>query len=183
MATLHHLMRPLSPNPEVAIESIADLLANGAIKQWRSEGKGVAIYLDDGLIWASCRNECNELSQSVRKDLKDFGWFEAKEKSNWDPHSKFRDLDLTERIERASSILQRMLREKAPSLLTRMRWEGSLASMNLVISDKDKRRTRAMTTAIAEAQSSEFSLSYRWSLSALEKRDIVFWVDRLKSVN
>ncbi|VDO94089.1 unnamed protein product, partial [Haemonchus placei] len=156
------------------------------IKKWRAEGKGVALYLDDEFIWASSRAECSA------KDTKKFGWFGAKDKSQWNPSAKTKwlgfEIDLNkfeisisrDRIERANAILCRMLREKAPSLLLRMRWEGSLASMSLVISDKDRRRTRAITTAIAKAQSSEFSLNYRWSLLALERRDLYFRMERLK---
>ncbi|KAK5985976.1 reverse transcriptase [Trichostrongylus colubriformis] len=161
------------------------------IKKWRGEGKGVAIYLDDGLIWANSRSGCKATSEGIRKELKEFGWFEAEQKSVWSPSSKATwlgfDIDLNsfeisiskDRIEGASSTLQRMLQDRAPSLHARMRWEGSLASMSLVISDNDKRRTRAITTAIAEAQSSECALSYRWSLSTKEKRDIYFWSERL----
>ncbi|KAK6058266.1 hypothetical protein COOONC_04168 [Cooperia oncophora] len=140
---------------EMSVQEGSKLVANGAVKEVAhsqrsdifvhplsvAEGKKLRLVLDLSYL---NKNECDKISQDIRRDLKDFGWFEAKEKSEWRPN----------RIERAERILWRMLREKAPSLHTRMRWEGSLASMSLVISDKDKRRSRAITTAVAEAQSS-----------------------------
>nr|CDJ98099.1 RNA-directed DNA polymerase (reverse transcriptase) domain containing protein [Haemonchus contortus] len=58
------------------------------VKKWRGEGKGVAIYLDDGLIWAPSRSECERVSNGIKNELKRFGLFEAEEKSNWIPRNQ-----------------------------------------------------------------------------------------------
>ncbi|KAK6036289.1 hypothetical protein COOONC_26206 [Cooperia oncophora] len=40
------------------------------LKKWREAGIEVALYLDDGLIWASSAQLCEESVRIVREDLK-----------------------------------------------------------------------------------------------------------------
>ncbi|KAK6057122.1 hypothetical protein COOONC_05364 [Cooperia oncophora] len=147
--------------------------------------------LMDGLIWGCSREECERVSKDIRKDLKSFVWFEAEGKCNWLPAAETKWLGFVinlksyeisismDRTEKALAILKRMLFERAPSLHTRMRWMGTLASLSIVISDLNKRQSRAMTASVAEAQSRECSLSYRWTLSSKERREISYWIDSL----
>ncbi|KAK6056335.1 hypothetical protein COOONC_06161, partial [Cooperia oncophora] len=131
------------------------------IKKWRGEGKGIAMYLDDGLIWGCSREECERVSKDIRKDLKSF----AEGKCNWLPAAETKwlgfvinlksyeiSVSMVDRTEKALAILKRMLFERAPSLHTRMRWMGTLASLSIVISDLNKRQSRAMTASVDVVQ-------------------------------
>lgn len=55
------------------------------IKKWRAEGINVAMYLDDGLIWASSKNECLTASHRIRQDLQNAGSQVSEEKCQWNP--------------------------------------------------------------------------------------------------
>ncbi|KAK6061063.1 hypothetical protein COOONC_01275 [Cooperia oncophora] len=56
--------------------------------KWRMQGINVAIYLDDGLIWANSARGCEESIESVRSDLRDAGFLLAEEKCSWSPLQK-----------------------------------------------------------------------------------------------
>ncbi|KAK6046571.1 hypothetical protein COOONC_15923 [Cooperia oncophora] len=149
------------------------------VRKWRGEGKGVAMYLDDGLIWPVPGTNAKEY-QPLLETISDVL---AEDKCRWFPTTRtiwlgyaidLKQFEISisvERIDRAIVLLRRMLKERAPSLHTRLRWTGTLASMSLVISDQDKRQSRSVATEVAAAQSRECSLGYRWSLSTREKRD------------
>ncbi|RCN25006.1 reverse transcriptase, partial [Ancylostoma caninum] len=141
------------------------------IRKWRLQGKGIAIYLDDGFIWSNSRESCSRDTIQIKEHLTQCGWFFSQSKCHWLPEKKCEwlgfviDLDRfvitlsSNRVERAKKILHSLSRNHAPSLRDRLRWMGTLASMKLVIPDKEKRRSRAVETAVAHAQSNSGVLS------------------------
>lgn len=60
-------------------------LTRPLIKKWRSEGKQILMYLDDGLGTHSDENICYEISKQVKHDLIQSGFVPKPEKSLWLP--------------------------------------------------------------------------------------------------
>uniref|UniRef100_A0A7I4Z664 Uncharacterized protein n=1 Tax=Haemonchus contortus TaxID=6289 RepID=A0A7I4Z664_HAECO len=81
---------------------------------------------------APSRSECKRVSYGIKNELKRFGLFEAEEKSTGSQEAR-----LSGRTEKAISIL------KPPS------GESTI----LRYQDEDKKRSRTMSTSVAEAQS------------------------------
>ena len=55
------------------------------VKKWRTEGKEIIVYLDDGLGMALSFAEAKNQSNAIRKDLNDAGFIVNEEKSQWEP--------------------------------------------------------------------------------------------------
>lgn len=55
------------------------------VQKWRSEGIRIIMYLDDGIAAASTFKEAVAAADLIRKDLTDFGFEIAEEKSDWTP--------------------------------------------------------------------------------------------------
>ncbi|CAJ0592617.1 unnamed protein product [Cylicocyclus nassatus] len=165
----------LSPAPYIFTKLMRPLL-----KKWRATGLFVAIYLDDGLIWAKSAHECELAVAKIRDDLSRAGFFVAEDKCSWRPLQKMTwlghvidlegyTLDITPaRKEKASALATRLLNLRGVSLHERLKWQGTIASMHLVIPPGHKKRWKAVVAAIAEKQSKSTSLSYRWALSSKE---------------
>ena len=55
------------------------------VKKWRSEGKEIIVYLDDGLGLGNSLSEAKTHSQAVHNDLIQAGFITNEEKSYWNP--------------------------------------------------------------------------------------------------
>lgn len=75
-----------------------------------------------------------------------------------------------QRIETAKKVPHSLSTNHAPSLRDRLRYR-LLSLHGLVITDKGKQCTRAVQTAVSQAQSSQWSLNFEWKMNAAEKRD------------
>ncbi|KHJ79810.1 ribonuclease HI [Oesophagostomum dentatum] len=177
----------LSSAPFIFTKLFRPLLA-----RWRGRGLGVAIYLDDGLIWGKNIEECKITSLIIRKDLEEAGFFVATEKCVWHPCQKLTwlghninledmSLDITqERKDRAYSCLAYLLRSRGPSLRERLRWLGFLASMFLVIPRDLTKRRRVMVTEVAQRVASGCRQAFRWPMSEEERRETEGWFEILR---
>ena len=162
----------LSPAPFIFTKLMRPLLT-----RWRSQGIGIAVYLDDGLIWAQTELQCRKASFIVSRDLESAGFFTAEEKCSWQPSQRMTwlghtidlssmSLDITsERKERAFSTIASLLRSRGPILRERLKWLDTLASMHLVIPRERSKKHRAMISKVAQRVAHGCSLSYRWSLA------------------
>lgn len=58
------------------------------MKKWRTDGLGVAMYLDDGLIWSYTAHRCEESTRIIRADLGEAGFAMSEAKCIWVPTQK-----------------------------------------------------------------------------------------------
>ncbi|EYC09841.1 hypothetical protein Y032_0058g2849 [Ancylostoma ceylanicum] len=161
------------------------------IRKWRISGLGVAIYIDDGIVFDCCRQSCSRASSIVKEDLTAAGWHFAKEKCTWTPSRTATWLgfyiDLLkmsfslspERLTRAKQKLENFRYRYKPSLHDRLRWSGTLASIHLLMSDSDTRMTRAVSREIAAAQSQDWPLHRKWDVTKEELGELDYWKNRL----
>lgn len=178
----------LSSAPFIFTKLFKPLLA-----RWRGEGLGVAIYLDDGLIWGKNLEECITTSLRIRKDLEKAGFFIATEKCVWYPSQRLTwlgynidledmSLDITQdRMDRAYSCLAYLLRSRRPSLKERLKWLGFLASMFLVIPRDHSKRHRIMVTEVAQRVADGCKQAFRWPMGEEERKETEGWFEVLKS--
>ncbi|KIH45031.1 hypothetical protein ANCDUO_24935 [Ancylostoma duodenale] len=55
------------------------------LRKWRFSGVNIAVYLDDGIVWAHSAHSCEEAVSLVRTDLINAGFSLAEEKCSWTP--------------------------------------------------------------------------------------------------
>ncbi|KAK6038337.1 hypothetical protein COOONC_24158 [Cooperia oncophora] len=139
----------LSPAPFIFTKLFRPLL-----KKWREAGIEVALYLDDGLIWASSAQLCEESVRIVREDLKLAGVTMANAVGPGPKHFV---------------VGTRLWGSRGPSLLDRLKRLGYIASLHLIIPPDLNKRWRHMMTEVAAKQSRSTALSFRWNLSVEEK--------------
>ena len=178
----------LSPAPFIFTKIMKPL-----ITRWRSEGIGVAVYLDDGIIWGETKEACRTATCRIRQDLYEAGFFVAEEKCSWQPSQQVTwlghkidlcdmSLDITEdRKDKAFRCITSLLRSRGPSLRERMKWLGTLASMHLVIPREHTKRHRSMTASVADKVAHGCKLSFRWSLAKEEKQELQGWFRYLEN--
>ncbi|VDN21173.1 unnamed protein product [Cylicostephanus goldi] len=82
-----------------------------------------------------------------------------------------------ERRKRARALAERLLAARGPSLLDRLRWQGTVASMHLVIPSGKMRRWKAVVSQVAQREKDGTALSFRWSLSSQERAEVQGWLD------
>lgn len=162
------------------------------VKKWRKQGISMVLYLDDGLVFADSREKCELFTKTVLSDLHSAGVQIALEKSILNPVQKLEflgcDIDLLasaisisgDRIEKAKTRLDILSKSKCPSIHDRMRFLGSIISMNIVVPDAVL-QTRATSTAIAEAQSVFAALTTRVKPSQGEIHEWNYWVEKLRA--
>ncbi|KAK6755446.1 hypothetical protein RB195_014047 [Necator americanus] len=158
------------------------------LAKWRSQGISIAVYLDDGLIWSDSAHRCNEFVQVIREDLDNAGFRVAEEKCTWIPLQKLNwlghiidlksfSLNLSqERRLKCRKIASRLLYKRGPSLLDRMKWQGTFASMHLVIPLEKRRVWKAVVTSLAKKEQLGTALTYRWALDQAERTEILGWL-------
>ncbi|CAJ0603503.1 unnamed protein product [Cylicocyclus nassatus] len=158
-------------------------------RKWRSAGINIAVYLDDGLLWSDSARECEEAVSVVRADLRHAGFSTAEAKCSWIPIQRMiwlgHEIDLAEmtlnvtreRRERARLLAKRILRMKGPPLWDRLRWQGTLASMHLVIPLDLRKRWKAVVSQVAEKESLGTAMSFKWALTSQEKAEIQAWLE------
>ncbi|PIO60977.1 reverse transcriptase [Teladorsagia circumcincta] len=140
-------------------------LLRSFIKVWRAQGRGLAIYIDDGIIFERSMEACAETVSIVRADLRRAGWFFAEDKCKWSPSQTCKwlgfHIDLSsmiisvsaDRLSKAVQRLETLYNLSRPSLYDRLRWAGTTSSLHVVLNNEDKRNTRAVSREIAAAQS------------------------------
>ncbi|KAK6029648.1 reverse transcriptase, partial [Ostertagia ostertagi] len=178
----------LSPAPFIFTKLFKPLLA-----RWRSQGIGVAVYLDDGIIWARTESQCRAFSAIVKRDLQDAGFFLAEEKCSWQPCQRMTwlghlidlnemSLDITEeRKAKARMIITALLKVRSPSLRGRMKLLGTLASMHLIMPPEISKKNRSVVTEVACKVCSGHRLGFRWPLTAEERKEIIGGLGFLKN--
>lgn len=134
------------------------------VAKWRAEGINVAMYLDDGLIWARNPEDCARFSARIRADLRLAGSDLAEEKCVWIPTQEliwlgfninlkiFYVRPATARRSKLANILSALLREKSPSVLLRQKFVGSIMSILLTMGELAIRKCRYTMITIAEYQ-------------------------------
>ena len=55
------------------------------VTKWRSEGKLVVVYLDDGTALAENKLACQKIAEQMRQDILDSGFVPNKDKCVWSP--------------------------------------------------------------------------------------------------
>ncbi|VDO50620.1 unnamed protein product [Haemonchus placei] len=100
------------------------------IKVWRTQGRGVAIYIDDGIIFERSVEACSETVYIIRANLSRAGWFFAQEKCKWSPSQTCQWLGLdvnlssmiisvsTERLSKAMQIPKEFTKTAGPHYMT-----------------------------------------------------------------
>jgi hypothetical protein len=155
------------------------------VRKWRMEGIQVAVYIDDGLVWANDYESCFRAAEVVRRDLVRAGWVVAEDKSSWVPSQVSEwlgfKIDLAgfhvklvqKRVDKAVGLIDRLLSEKAPSLYDRSKWTGTLASMSLVLPSDIKRWAKEVVTAVSEGGANGDSWSKKSILSKGEVEELI----------
>ncbi|KAK6023853.1 zinc knuckle, partial [Ostertagia ostertagi] len=178
----------LAPAPFVFTKTFRPLL-----RKWREKGLSVALYLDDGLIWAKSAQLCEEYVNIIKRDLNSAGVSCAEEKCNWTPTQRITwlgheidlnnfTLDVTaERREKTRALAMKLLKSRGTSLLDRFKWLGHIASMYLVIPSDLKRKWKTIVTQVARMQTEQCALSFRWKLSG-EERSLLARKSRVESM-
>ncbi|KAK5969031.1 Ribonuclease HI [Trichostrongylus colubriformis] len=168
-------------------------LLRSFIKVWRAQGRGVAIYIDDGIIFERSKEACQDTISIIRADLSRTGWFFADNKCKWSPshsckwlgfHIDLSSMVISLSLDRLTKAIQRlrvMTQRMKPSLYDRLRWAGTLSSMHVVPDYVDKRFTRAVAREIAAAQVKEWLLSKTWDKTAEEQIELQYWEQKLRS--
>lgn len=162
------------------------------VQRWRSKGVQVAMYLDDGLIWAETREECEAAVKVIREDLSAAGAIVNEGKSQWEPVQKLIwlgfEIDLesflikpsVQRMELARKRLSFLINSNAPTIHDRQKWAGTLASLHLIIGDGCTRDCRRTEIAIAEEVKQGRDVRFPVVASMEEKGEWERWMDRLK---
>lgn len=166
------------------------------LARWRSRGIKVFLYLDDGLILAETEKEAERAGEWVREDLESAGVQLAPEKCSWSPSSRFvwlgYECDLergtvspTEsRLDKTEARLEELIDGATrPTVLSRQRFLGSIASMFVVLGDQGVARSRALLNSVAVAQRSSRSDEWSMELSADEQRELRFWKENLRGMS
>uniref|UniRef100_A0A183GCE4 RNase H domain-containing protein n=1 Tax=Heligmosomoides polygyrus TaxID=6339 RepID=A0A183GCE4_HELPZ len=108
----------------------------------RSLSLGVALYLDDGVIFEPSRESCFNTtlsSDSISNErvsalqMRNASGHLAKSRTDFNIDLQGSRISISrDRLERAQNILKLMLRGSRPSLHEGLRWSGTLASLHLV---------------------------------------------------
>ncbi|KAK6042084.1 reverse transcriptase [Cooperia oncophora] len=163
------------------------------IKLWRAQGRGIAIYIDDGNVFERSREACAETVSIIRDDLKRAGWYFAEDKCHWNPsqtcewlgfHINLSSMFISvapERLSKARHRLEIISGLPSPSLHDRLRWAGTLSSLHVVLKMRDKRNTRAVCREIAAAQSQGWPLSKKWFKTNEERLELHYWAHELQN--
>ena len=163
------------------------------VKKWRSEGKEIILYLDDGLGIGNSKSETKSLSQEVQKDLKEAGFIINQEKSNLSPQQICTwlgfVLDTNQGvISPVQSKIIRIKEEAANFVFKRSVHVRSLASvvgqiiaMTPALGNVTRLMTRSIISSIQAAPSWQHSVS----ITSDAKRELEFWktnIENLKPV-
>ncbi|KHJ79833.1 reverse transcriptase [Oesophagostomum dentatum] len=157
------------------------------VKKFREQGRGVAIYIDDGLIFEPSRERCLQSVASIKHSLLEAGWQFADAKCIWEPQQRANWLGFTidlssmsfritpDRLQRAKNRLVDLYKRPTPSLYHRLRWSGTLSSLHLIMNQRDKRNSKAVAAEVALAQAEEHQFSHKWALTEEEKGELKYW--------
>ncbi|XP_038069141.1 uncharacterized protein LOC119738351 isoform X1 [Patiria miniata] len=92
------------------------------VQKWRSEGKQIVVFLDDGLCYAESFQKAREHSAQVKVDLVNAGFVPNVQKSTWDPVSETEWLGLIIDLKNGSLVLPNRrinsIKERIQELLT-----------------------------------------------------------------
>ncbi len=167
------------------------------VKKWRSEGKMVIVYLDDGLGFAESFEQAKVISGEVKTDLIRSGFVPNVQKSVWEPVQALEwlgyEIDLISGIiripaRRVQDILQLCVSiledmDQFPDKPVKVRrlasLTGKIVSTGLVVGNMTRLMTKAMHMCIEEKLHWESAVMI--SKEALS--EIQFWVRNISDIN
>ena len=166
------------------------------VKKWRSEGKQVVMYLDDGLLVGNSYEETVLIAREVKQDLLCSGFVPKVEKCSWEPSQDIEWLGLAldtkemrlfipdKRINKALLTCEHLLslclshhrRVHVKSVASLV---GQIVSMFMVFGKLTQLMTRFLSIDIVKSPSWNCFIT----LSRESMQQIVFWRDNLKHKN
>ena len=165
------------------------------VKKWRSEGKQVLMYLDDGFGCHGDQHVAQIISCEVKTDLINSGFVPKVEKSMWDPVQCLQFLGNildTEngiiiipdrRIEKALDNNKRILKDVKKKGVVHCRnvarFIGQIISMSIVVGNVTQLMTKCLSIDVLGAQSWDSLIK----LSDSSLMQLCFWKDNLNSIN
>ena len=170
-------------------------LTRPLIKKWRSEGKTILMYLDDGFGCHREYDKAYEMSRQVYFDMVSSGFIPKAEKSMWIPCQKLEFLGIylncelgtihvpTRRINKVSETIQKIQHFVGQNLPIKVRriasLVGQIISMSVVIGSVSQIMTRSLSIDILSSASWN-SMIY---LSEESISQILFWKNTLEKIN
>ena len=163
------------------------------VKKWRSEGKEIILYLDDGLGIGNSLSETNVHAKAIHKDLIEAGFILNDEKSKWQPQQTCQWLgfllDTKEGVIAPVNSKINRIKEETTKAIDSQRMHvkavasivGQIISMTPALGNITRLMTRSM---LADVQASP-SWNKLITISKESKRELEFWskcISRLKRV-
>ncbi|XP_062621080.1 uncharacterized protein LOC134282689 [Saccostrea cucullata] len=170
-------------------------LTRSLIRKWRSEGKTILMYLDDGFGCHCEYEKACEMSRQVHADIVSSGFVPKAEKSMWVPCQIIEFLGIclnceqgtihvpTRRLEKVSDTILKIeyfLSRNLPVKVRRIAsLVGQIISMSVVIGNISQLMTRSLSIDILSATFWN-SMIY---LSEESLNQILFWKNTLEKIN
>jgi hypothetical protein len=170
-------------------------LTRPLVAKWRSEGKLVLTFLDDGFGCASDYSRAMLLSRQLKQDLLLSGFVPNSNKCIWAPIQNLQFLGSIldsmngtvkisgERVEKAkltaSQLLQDLKIHRRVPVRKVASFVGQIISMNIVVGHVTQIMTRYLSLDILQSRTWDSYIS----LSDNSIAQIKFWLERLDSVN
>uniref|UniRef100_A0A914VH83 Reverse transcriptase domain-containing protein n=1 Tax=Plectus sambesii TaxID=2011161 RepID=A0A914VH83_9BILA len=159
---------------------------------WRSRGYMCALYLDDGIFFASDRDQAISMSEHMQADLRAAGVITSPEKCIWNPVQRLDWLGITidlhqfqlevstKRITSALNLIDSLLCTNCPSARDRMRITGKLISMAAVLGCIVQLKTRRLYEAV---NAMFLNIYRRFMFTSTEHDELLFWKRSLHVLN
>ena len=161
------------------------------VKHWRSKNIPCCLYLDDGWVFGSEREEVAAFSRHIRSDLWQAGVVWSIKKCIWVPSRRVEwlgmvwdaeemTLKITERrIEKLLACGGKILEKDTVLVRTLASWAGQVNSLGPVLGNVTRLFSRFTQMVIAKADSYDDSVS----LSAEVVKELVFWNQNVRRLN
>lgn len=167
------------------------------VKKWRSEGKNIVVFLDDGLGFADTKSEAKLASDSVRSDLIAAGFVPNVQKSVWTPTVSLEWLGYDillqsglfrvpeRRIQGIYQGIHEILESKSKLGDVRVKARtlasvaGKIVSTSLAVGSISKLMTKAMHICVE----SRYSWDSLVNLSDQALEELDFWLNNISTLN
>lgn len=161
------------------------------VKHWRSQGKRMVMYLDDGFVCASSQQAASQLAEIIKNDLTQSGLMINTEKSDLNPHQVGEFLGFTVDLQQGIFSVPQAKVSNLMTLLYNIkvnrhcvsarevaRATGIIISMSLALGPV----ARLFTRSLYASQNSVPSLSFKICLSEESLNEVQFWIDNFSDL-
>ena len=166
------------------------------ITYWRSQGKKVVMFLDDGIAGCDKQEEALEMSMTVRSDLAKLGFILAEEKCDWVPSQKAIWLGLSWNFEKGDVHVTEKRIHKLKGAIERILYQtdkgrkffpvrdlagvaGQIISMQSAVGTVVQLKTKALFGCI----NSRASWNAPVLISPEAEAELAFWFNNINRVN